>query len=165
MKFSNNTANCAKVNSKFLNKGLYTFLLVILFSFNAFAQRPNREKIKALKIAHITEQLDLTETEAQKFWPVYNANEASEDKLRAKSNQLRKEKRSEELTETEAKSLLLKMVALEKEEAELKSTMVNNLLEVLPPKKVIALFQAERAFKRKMIEEYKSRYSDRKRRN
>ena len=30
------------------------------------------EKIKALKIAFITEELNLTSNEAEKFWPVYN---------------------------------------------------------------------------------------------
>ena len=33
----------------------------------------NIPSIKALKVAHITEKLDLTEKEAQQFWPIYNA--------------------------------------------------------------------------------------------
>lgn len=33
------------------------------------------EKIQALKIAFITQKLDLTADEAQKFWPVYNRYE------------------------------------------------------------------------------------------
>ena len=46
----------------------------------AFAAKPamlqgagNGDRIEALRIAYITEQLNLTPTEAQKFWPVYNA--------------------------------------------------------------------------------------------
>lgn len=146
-------------------KTLHTFILIVFISLSAFAQRPDREKIKVLKIAHITEQLDLTKVEAQKFWPVYNGYEEAEEKLREKSYQLRKEKRAEDLTEAEAKTLLLKMIDIEKEELELKAKMVNNLLDVLPAKKVIALIQAERSFKRKMIEEFKSRHSGRDRRN
>lgn len=33
---------------------------------------PRGEKIRALKIAFITQKLNLTADEAQKFWPVYN---------------------------------------------------------------------------------------------
>lgn len=33
---------------------------------------PRGEKIQALKIAFITQKLNLTADEAQKFWPVYN---------------------------------------------------------------------------------------------
>ena len=51
-------------------------------SINSFAQKHDKEKIKALKVAHITEQLDLTAKEAQAFWPVYNANEEAHYKLR-----------------------------------------------------------------------------------
>ena len=54
-------------------KRLFTFLLLFC-GYGAFAQpgNPNREqKIQALYIAYITRELNLTETEAQKFWPVH----------------------------------------------------------------------------------------------
>jgi len=140
-------------------KIIETLILTLFVSASVFAQRPDRKKIKALKIAHITEQLDLTEAEAQKFWPVYNANEEAEDKLRARSNEKRKGKNPEDLSESEAKTLLLDMVSIERERVELRSIMLNNLLKILPAKKIIALLQAERSFKRKMIEEYKKRHA------
>lgn len=37
----------------------------------AMAQPP-KERIKALKVAYITKELNLTSAEAEKFWPVYN---------------------------------------------------------------------------------------------
>ena len=36
-----------------------------------------REKVQALKIAFITQKLELTSEEAQKFWPVYNRYDAA----------------------------------------------------------------------------------------
>ncbi len=54
-------------------------LLAVIFAANAQApQQPLREpggkgeKIEALRIAFISQQLNLTPPEAQKFWPVYN---------------------------------------------------------------------------------------------
>ena len=53
-------------------KKLITIGLLFLLTFNAFSQRKEKEeRIKALKIAFITERLALTETQAQKFWPPF----------------------------------------------------------------------------------------------
>ncbi len=145
-----------------MNKIPQIIILTLLVSASVFAQKPDREKIKALKIAHITEQLDLTEAEAQKFWPIYNANEEAEDKLREKSSR-RKDKKNEDLSESEAKTLLLEWEKSEKQKVELKSKMLSQLLEIMPAKKIIKLYQAERSFRHKMIEEYKKRHSKEKR--
>ena len=58
------------------------FLLIILFFTGSFTfvkaqdNKENRyEKIQSLKIAFITQKLELTADEAQKFWPVYNRYE------------------------------------------------------------------------------------------
>lgn len=146
-------------------KAIHSLMLILFVSASVFAQHPDREKIKALKIAHITEQVSLTKEEAQKFWPIYNANEDAEHQLRVKSSERRKEKAAEDLTESEAKALLLNMVSTEKDKAELRSKFLNELLEVLPAKKIVALVQAEKSFRYKMIEEYKARHSERKQKN
>ncbi|MBU2929696.1 Spy/CpxP family protein refolding chaperone [Winogradskyella psychrotolerans] len=140
-------------------KTIHTLILTLFISTSIFAQKLDREKIKALKIAHITEQLNLTETEAQKFWPIYNANEDAESKLRENSTNRRKDMNVEELSESEAKSLLLAMEKVEKQKVELHSKMLNELLEILPAKKIIKMYQAERSFRQKMFEEYKKRHS------
>lgn len=140
-------------------KLLQTLILTLFISASVFAQRPDREKIKALKIAHITEQLDLTKAEAQKFWPVYNANEEAQSKLRAIASTKRKETKIEDLKENEAKALLLEMEKFEKQKLQLRSKMLKDLLEILPAKKIINLFQAERTFKHKMLQEFKFRHS------
>jgi len=138
-------------------KTIYSLLLVLFVTANVFAQRMDIEKIKALKIAHITEQLNLTEAEAQQFWPIYNANEALENKLRVKSGEKRKEQNPDDLSETEAKTMLLDMMVIEDEKQELHSQLVKDLLKVIPAKKIIKLMQAERSFKRRMFEEYRKR--------
>ena len=33
---------------------------------------PKKEKMEAMRVGFITQKLDLTSEEAQKFWPVYN---------------------------------------------------------------------------------------------
>ena len=61
-------------------KKVLIFIMVMFVAFVAYAQPPNddrqpnpqrAEKIKALYAAYITQQLNLTVDEAQKFWPVH----------------------------------------------------------------------------------------------
>lgn len=52
---------------------LYFLFLVGTFQVAHAQNNPGREqKIEALKIAFITEKLQLTADEAKRFWPVYN---------------------------------------------------------------------------------------------
>ncbi len=57
------------------------FVLIFSFIFSTFTvlhaqdDNPRGERVEALKIAFITQKLDLTTDEAQKFWPVYNQYE------------------------------------------------------------------------------------------
>lgn len=62
-------------------KKLMMILVILVTCANVFAQAPQLpsqgqenkgEKIEALRIAFISQQLNLTPQEAQKFWPVYN---------------------------------------------------------------------------------------------
>lgn len=144
-------------------------LIVFLISTGLFAQRqngyngqrPNHEKIKALKTAHITEQLDLTPAEAEKFWPVYN-------EFNNKLMSLREKERSEvmgklrnggidALTDEEANSVIDRMLVMKTNELKYRKELVANLREVLPPKKIIKLQRAEESFKRMLLERLKER--------
>ena len=46
-----------------------SFFILTIFQVTAQA---NREKIKAMKTAFITNALDLSSKEAEQFWPIYN---------------------------------------------------------------------------------------------
>ena len=59
-------------------------IILLFISSVSFSQdfKEKREKVKALKVAYITEQLELTTEEAQKFWPLYNAFDDKQAELR-----------------------------------------------------------------------------------
>lgn len=65
--------------------------LLLLFTFCSFlmvhAQKKEggEDKVQALKIAFITQKLELTSSEAQKFWPVYNVYDGEVKKIRKNS--------------------------------------------------------------------------------
>jgi hypothetical protein len=145
-------------------KNILIPFLALLLSVNAYAQKPDKEKVKALKIAHITEQLDLTAKEAQVFWPIYNANDEASDKLREDSG-LKRLENIDDISETEAKAHLDKIVKMELSRQKLQKEYYSKLSTVLSSKKILKLMNAEHSFRRKMIKEFKERHRGEKSKN
>lgn len=137
-------------------------ILIFLFSLNINAQK-DRDKIHALKVSFITEQLDLTEQEAQKFWPVYNDYNKKMSNLKYQDMRaLRKEIKSniETLTEEKALEFIKKINSIELKEHKYKQEYAAKLKTILSAKKIIKLRVAEEDFKRKIIERWKNRKNE-----
>ena len=106
-----------------------------------------REKIKADKKLLVATNMDLTESEAKGFWPVY---EEYQKDLAAINQRIGKlivsyaaDYRANTLTDDKAKLLINELVAIEQAEAGLKTTYVPKLSQVLPQKKVARYLQIE----------------------
>ena len=130
-----------------------------LVVFPLMAQRNiNPDRIKAQKVAFITERLDLTSKEAQQFWPVYNAFEEEIEGIRQGDLKVvRQAIKNGNLSEKEAKELLDKLMAAENRIHQAKVNLVQDLKNIIPAQKIIALKTAEDAFNRKLIEVLKKR--------
>ncbi|WP_345274748.1 sensor of ECF-type sigma factor [Flaviramulus aquimarinus] len=136
-------------------------LIFLLFtSLNLMAQNNKRERIKALKVSLITEKLDLSEKEAQQFWPVYNAYEKETSKIRFEDiRSIRKEIRTniETMSDDKADKLLNRLNKAEDSMHNLRMEFSNKLRSIIPSKKIILLKIVEEDFKKKMLHEYKKR--------
>ena len=133
-------------------------------SFTVMAQPPNRgqnkERIKALKIAFITERLDLTEQEAQKFWPVYNAFDDKQAKIKFKEmRELKAQGRQgfETMNDKEASKLLDKIIDADNRLHKNKVDFIKDLKPILSAKKIMLLKSVEDEFNRRMLDEFKKR--------
>jgi LPS O-antigen subunit length determinant protein (WzzB/FepE family) len=140
-------------------KKLIIPMLILLMSFQAFGQRGEkmRERLKAQKVAFITERLDLSADEAQKFWPIYNAHEKEMEMLRLNSREKHHRINITSMTEEEARKALTEMVAFENEEHRLKTDLIHNLSTAISAKKIIQLRKAEWEFKKTVLEEMRKR--------
>jgi Skp family chaperone for outer membrane proteins len=137
-------------------KTLTSILFIISFSLTTVAQ-PNRDKIKTLKIAYITEQLNLSEKEAQQFWPIYNNFEEENSNLRRQGYSARKKADLNTISEEDALILLKEMRINENKRQSLQNDFIDRLTKVISAKKIIMLHKIEDDFKRKMFDEYKKR--------
>lgn len=139
-------------------KHIFFILLYSVICLNTFAQNPERlERIKALKVAFITEQLNLNETEAQKFWPIYNKYEDAVNNIRKESRADRADFDFTSLSDADANKLLDNMMNSEREKFELRKQLVNDLKKVLPAKKILRLQWTEDQFNRRLLEEMRKR--------
>lgn len=134
-------------------------LFVLCISFSTLAQQNDRrEKIKALKVSFITEKLDLTENEAQKFWPIYNAYDESTFKVKHRELRgIRKKIKENPSTLTDKESLVLldKLIEAEKKLYDANTQLIIKLKKIISPKKIIQLRAAEEDFNRKLFDEYR----------
>lgn len=142
------------------------FILFTLLAAGVSAQEgSNRyEKIRALKTAYITEQLELTSSEAERFWPVYNRFEEQFHKVwRQKRTEVYQKLKSgsKNLSDSEANTLLDRNLALEREELELLKQRTAALREIISPQKVIGLKKAEDDFKRQLLDRYRKQQRNR----
>jgi hypothetical protein len=140
---------------------LITLFLAFFVSANLFSQRGDRKKIKALKVSYITEQLGLTENEAAKFWPVYNAFEKERYHIYHEKNRSLKKRIEaaggiDNLSEKEAKEFAKEMLASEKAEYEAEVKFHNNLSKIISYKKIVKLDAVEREFNRRLFRRYKN---------
>tara|TARA_R110002012_G_scaffold322033_1_gene554000 strand:+ start:10103 stop:10555 length:453 start_codon:yes stop_codon:yes gene_type:complete len=133
-------------------------LLTLLFTSALFyGQRDvDKDKIKTLKIAFITEKLNLSPQEAQGFWPIYNDYQAEKDKLRQKEYvEIRsKINDADKLSEKEAATLLNKVMLHENEENKLLENFMGKVTKVISAKKTLLLLRSEDEFKKQLIRQY-----------
>ena len=133
-------------------------ILILLVSFSGFAQRGGeiQEKIKAQKIAFITDKLELTSEEAQQFWPIYNEFEAKVEKIKSEDlRPLKKEMRQGDVSDKRASEILEKLIKAETEMHNAKLELVEDLKTVISAKKIIMLKVTEDQFNQKLLDRLK----------
>ena len=134
---------------------------LLLVSVVAFAQPQHkkgnnkdgeqwREKVRAEQVAFLTNELNLTESEAQSFWPVYNdvqnqrreAFKASADAFKALQ---------EGIDGNDVSKLLDKYLDAQKACQKIDADAVARYKKVLPVEKVAKLMMAEEKFRHQQI--------------
>jgi Spy/CpxP family protein refolding chaperone len=153
---------------------LISLLFTLLVSTSStFAQgrggngnQEKRENIEAMKIAFITQKLELTPEEAQQFWPVYNQYSEKTKELRKKRRQGNREARQQnfdELSDKEVEQLVNEDIVNRQKELDLQKEYNEKFKTILPIKKVAKLYAAEEQFKVVLINKLKDRQAVRNR--
>ena len=131
-------------------------ILVMTFSFSTgFGQgKTSFERIKALKMAYITEKTDLTDEEETVFWQVYDEFELKiYNECRKKLKEIRKQysKSIDTLTKEEAINVLREVYKIEHLAVNFEEERDKALLINIPAKKILKIHHAEYHFNREMV--------------
>ena len=145
-----------------MKKTLFFTILSLLFLISANAQvekkeKPTKEQIKANKVAFLTSQLDLSVEEAQKFWPVYNEHDKKMEEFHKerRKNMKKIKQKKEELTDDEMIAIIDNFTDNDLKVAQENKAYIDKVKKVLPIKKAVKLFEAEREFKHTLLKEYR----------
>ena len=147
-----------------MKKVISVLCALVVLSMGAFAQGPQgprrggdngwRERVRAEKVAFLTEEIDLTESEAQVFWPIYNEIQKSQ---RDSFEEVKKAydamvKGVEEKKGSKEMEKLVKAYIDAKEKNEgIETKYLNKLMKALPAEKVARYYVAEEKFRHQQI--------------
>jgi hypothetical protein len=104
-----------------------------------------KEKIRTDKKLFIATNMQLTESEAKAFWPVYETYQAELGKLRGREIKLIEEFAAnyETMSDDVAKNLLDDSLAIDSDHQKLRQSYLLKIRGVLPDKKVARYYQLE----------------------
>jgi len=109
------------------------------------------EKLKADKKLIVAKYMDLTESEAGKFWPVYEEYQkdlqGSNEKLRQLLESYAADYRNKSMTDEKAKKLLDEWISLDQDEGNRRSAFAPKVLAALPAKKAARYLQIENEYR------------------
>lgn len=113
-----------------------------------------QDKWKAEKIAYLTDAMELTSAEAERFWPVYNKCECEKKrcfKMSMEAYKVLNDAITAGKGDNELDALLDKYIEAQERGKEIDSKYVLEYRKILSGKKVAKLYIAEESFRRQQI--------------
>ena len=147
-----------------MKKVISVLCALVVLSLGAFAQGPQgprrggdngwRERVRAEKVAFLTEEIDLTESEAQVFWPIYNEIQKAQRECfeEVQKAYMAMEKGvQEKKTGKEMEKLVHAYIDAKDKNDGIETKYMNKLLKSLPAEKVARYYVAEEKFRHQQI--------------
>ena len=140
----------------------YLFLLLSVITYGQNERlKEKRDQIKAMKVAFLTSELNLTSDEAEKFWPVYNAYDDKQFELRHQKMKTYARKLNDgsldNMSDREALAFLNQIESTDEEQYVIRKKFDSALRNILPPTKILKLRKSEVDFDRKLLQQYRNK--------
>ncbi len=143
-------------------------VLLIAIAAEAFSQQPpapptppsppnppKKERMESMRVGFLTQKLDLTPDEAQKFWPVYNEFKKKREELHKKNKEEKKKMKedNDELSDKQIETMVDGEMVFRQKNLDLEKEYHSKFKSVLPIKKVAKLYRAEEQFSHHLLEQ------------
>ncbi len=136
---------------------LFSVIYVYAYAQHTGSEQKN-DRIESLKIAFVTEKLDLSSSEAKAFWPVYFEFNSQLKKIRSKEKENAKVlKTKPNITDQESEKFLAEQLSLKQQQLDLTKKYLVEFKKVLPVKKVARMLMLEQEFKQELLGKLKDK--------
>lgn len=144
------TLKLFKMKEEIRKIAIWTAVLMVSCA-STQAQRPGSpengdaqdDRIRALRIAFMTEKLELTPAESEAFWAMHNVHEAQIEAIRERMKEITKEDGSAEVVEN--------MRALRHEEVDLGAELIHQAADIIGYERANRLPRLEREFRKVLL--------------
>lgn len=144
-----------------------TFIIAtLLWTMPTMAQenkRPrfNQEEFKAQLEAYITQKAELTQTEAEKAFPLFMEMKAKQFELMKKIQKLRHQEKEQLGSESDYQEALTKMGELNIENAKIEANYYKKISKAVSAQKAYRIKKADDAFHREVLQRFNNGHRDR----
>lgn len=149
-------------NPMFLNRLFFRALLVALLGVcalpipPAFAQNERRlEKIESARVAFLTNRLNLTPEQAQKFWPLYNEYDGRRREIRKRAAGRMRELAT--LSDAQLQGAVNDMLQARQDELNLDKDYLTKFQKAISLRQVVMLYRSERDFTKFLLRKMEER--------
>lgn len=136
---------------------LFGLLFLLIPAFTQAQDQATRDKIEAARIAFITERLELTPAQAEKFWPLYREYLNQRESLRKEFVEARQGVQKKDLTEEESKRLIELGLQFKDRETQLQRTYSERMARVITNRQILQLRKTEDDFRRMLLQRLERR--------
>jgi hypothetical protein len=147
-------------NLKIMKKFLLTYLLILL-AVCVFGQssKSERDNIRKQKVDFFNKKLNLSNTEADNFWTVYNDYQNRKNKISSEKRALIRYymQNADYMSKNEITETLEKYLFYEKQETDLLVIYSEKLRKVLPDEKVLKVYVTEVEFKDYLLKQLRTK--------
>ena len=149
-----------------------TLTLLLLFMIGTLAAQPGRpggpggqygERMEMMMIWKLTDHLELTQDQAEKFFPSMRAHQKQVLKIRKEEKELftpvyKKVKKGEDISKAEANKLLNKVATYEQKRSKARIDFVKNSGDILNPTQQVKLLMFDGQMKQQVRNRMQDRY-------
>ena len=127
------------------------YTLMFFFALPVMAQKAekssyDKEKLESAKVAFITQRLDLSPEQAEKFWPVYNQHSKEKRNLMRQIDRL--VENGEGMTNEQANQIIARRFELQQQILDLEKIFLKNIVKIISPMQAIKLDDVNKDFAR-----------------
>ena len=130
-----------------------TLILNIFSLFLALSGiNAQNKSVESARVAFITQKINLTPVQAEKFWPVYNEFYTRKKEIKRTIRSVHKQlSENQDLSADKIKQSIVQINNLKQEEVNIEKEYTNRFLIILTPRQLADLILAEREFQKILI--------------